>query len=223
MIEFHWAGITFLLADCGGGRLLNDIPMHYHSKNSYELHFITEGKGTLQTENNEYSLQKGDFFITGPLVKHAQLSDKSNPLQDIFIYLQVKKADNLNNGAKLFFNTAFCFYNQFDFTVPSQILLEYKNRLFSREDMISGLLKQLLTIIIRIYDENSADSSFLSDSLDEQRFLIIENMFLYKKDLTLSALASRLGLSERQTQRFLKTHYNKSFRDKIKEFNSEHK
>ena len=217
MIEFHWSGIIFLLADCGGGRLLNDIPMHYHSKNSYELHFITEGKGTLQTENNEYPLQKGDFFITGPLIKHAQISDKSNFLQDIFIYLQVKKVNDKNNGAELFLNTDFCFYHKFDFSVPRQILFEYKNNFFSKEDMISGLLKQLLTIIIRVYDENSHDSSFLSDSLDEQRFLIIENMFLYKKDLTLSSLASRLGLSERQTQRFLKTHYNKSFREKLKE------
>ncbi len=217
MIEFHWAGITFLLADCGGGRLLNDIPMHYHSKNSYELHFITDGKGTLQTENNEYSLQKGDFFITGPLIKHAQISDKSNFLQDIFIYLQVKKANDKNNGAELFLNTDFCFYNKFDFTIPSQIILEYKNNFTSKEDMISGLLKQLLTLIIRIYDENSPDSSFLSDSLDEQRFLIIENMFLYEKNLTLSALASKLGLSERQTQRFLKAHYDKSFRDILKD------
>lgn len=217
MIEFHWSGITFLLADCGGGRLLKNIPMHYHSKNSYELHFITDGKGRLQTEADEYNLNKGDFFITGPLVKHSQLSDKDNPLQDVFIYLQVKNTDNTGKTAALFLNADFCFYNQFDTKIPEQILFEYKNSFPAREDMLSGLLKQLLTGIIRRYGEDSPDLSVSYDSLDEQRFLIIENMFLYEKNLTLSALASRLGLSERQTQRILKTHYDKSFRDILKD------
>ena len=47
--------------------------------------------------------------------------------------------------------------------------------------------------------------------------MIIEKMFLYEKDFTLSQLSSNLGLCERQTQRLLKKYYGKTFTQKKKE------
>ena len=48
------------------------------------------------------------------------------------------------------------------------------------------------------------------DNLNDKRFAIIEQAFLYEKDLTLTKLSTMIGLCERQTQRLLKKYYKKS-------------
>ena len=63
MIEFEWSGARFVLADCGGGVLGEEIPMHCHSDGSYELHFITGGEGTLITRAGEYKMRTGNFLL----------------------------------------------------------------------------------------------------------------------------------------------------------------
>ena len=46
-MDFIWNKIQFVITDLGGGKLGEKIPMHAHAKGCYELHFVTEGKGTL--------------------------------------------------------------------------------------------------------------------------------------------------------------------------------
>lgn len=46
-MDFIWNKIQFAITDLGGGKLGEKIPMHVHAKGCYELHFVTEGKGTL--------------------------------------------------------------------------------------------------------------------------------------------------------------------------------
>ncbi|HBP71873.1 MAG TPA: hypothetical protein DD650_07645 [Ruminococcaceae bacterium] len=46
-MDFIWNKIQFVITDLGGGKLGEKIPMHVHAKGCYELHFVTEGKGTL--------------------------------------------------------------------------------------------------------------------------------------------------------------------------------
>lgn len=62
-MDFIWNKIQFVITDLGGGKLGEKIPMHVHAKGCYELHFITEGKGTLIADGREIELKKNDFFI----------------------------------------------------------------------------------------------------------------------------------------------------------------
>ena len=64
MIEFTWNNVAFLVTDIGGGVLGKRIPRHAHALNCYELHFITNGRGELETDDRVYHLKRGDFFIT---------------------------------------------------------------------------------------------------------------------------------------------------------------
>ena len=66
MISFVWHGLRFSVSEIGGGVLYGGIAPHTHSKNSYELHYITAGRGELETDTAVYKLQAGDFFVTGP-------------------------------------------------------------------------------------------------------------------------------------------------------------
>ena len=83
-MDFIWNKIQFTITDLGGGKLGEKIPMHAHAKGCYELHFVTEGKGTLIADGNKIELKKNDFFITGPNIRHSQNYDEQNPIEDVF-------------------------------------------------------------------------------------------------------------------------------------------
>lgn len=85
-MDFIWNKIQFVITDLGGGKLGEKIPMHVHAKGCYELHFITEGKGTLIADGREIELKKNDFFITGPNIRHSQNYDEQSPIEDVLVY-----------------------------------------------------------------------------------------------------------------------------------------
>ena len=88
IITFKWNDFDFTLIQLGKGVFKNDMAGHSHAKNSYELHYIVDGEGTLTTDNKAYALSKGDFFITGPNVYHQQSTNPHSPLTEIYNYLQ---------------------------------------------------------------------------------------------------------------------------------------
>jgi AraC-like DNA-binding protein len=217
MIKFNWNNVVFDITDIGGGVLNGEIPRHAHSKNSYELHFILDGKGELDIDTEKFALSKGDFFITGPNVYHSQSSDKDNPVDDIFIMLQAVNGDKANAISAVFLATHFCHIDEFDMAIPKEILTEYRNKDVDYKSAVSGLAIKLLTDIVRkLLPSNFADSSS-TENLNDRRFVIIEQAFLYIPNLTLSQLSNKIGLCERQTQRLLKKYYGKNFREKKKE------
>lgn len=217
MTEFEWCGIKFVLAHCGGGVLREVIPMHCHSASSYELHFITAGEGTLLTDHGEYKMRSGNFFVTGPGVNHSQIPDENNPAEDVFIYIQKKSASAGSGAAARFLNTHFFFTQQFETDAAQEILAEQRGNKPGREYAQAGLLINLLTRITRLYVPSGGEPFSGGENLNDMRFLIIENMFLYENDFTLKQLSDRLGICERQTQRLLKKYYGKTFREKKKE------
>ena len=222
MIDFTWNGVLFDITDIGGGLLDWDINRHAHSKSSYELHFIISGKGTLITDTKEYSLSKGDFFITGPNVYHGQNTDKNDPIQDIFIMLQAVNADKANALASAFLETHFYYSKHFDRSAAKQIFDEFKSKKIDYKSAVSGLSMKLLTDITRLLLPCGFTENATPENLNDRRFIIIEQEFLFNPKLTLTELSGKLGICERQTQRLLKKHYGKGFREKKKESRQPH-
>lgn len=220
MIKFLWNGIEWSVANLGGGALLEDIEPHAHSKNGYELHFITGGKGTLITEHKEYKLKKGCFFITGPEIKHAQCGSKDEFLTDVYIYLQKISSVKSNELGKKFLEKKFYFCENFNPLVPQMILQEYKTKPLGCETAIQGLIIYLLTEISRMYLPNENNIGIETDNLNIKRFVIIDNEFLYNKEVTLHSLSEKIGVCERQTQRLLKKYYGMCFREMKKQAKS---
>lgn len=216
-MQFHWNGITWQVADFGGGKLSGRIDGHRHSKDSYELHFITGGQGTLETDTAVYRLQPGDFFVTGPNVYHAQASDKAQPVEDIFIYLQKVSGAHPSALAEVFLATHFCFVRRFSAPSAATACRELREKKPGFETAAAGLLMQLLTDIVRLYLPADFWLPPAREVPDDKRLIILENAFLYEPNLTLRALSEKLGLCERQTQRLLKKYYGKTFRQKAAE------
>ncbi len=214
MISFVWHGLRFSVSEIGGGVLYGGIAPHTHSKNSYELHYITAGRGELETDTAVYKLQAGDFFVTGPQLLHAQRSDPHAPMEDIFIYLQKEAVLKKETVGDTFCETNFWFCREFPPSVLPVILSEYREKALDYETAVSGLLSKLLTDIVRQYvPKTYIHTKTPSENLNNRRFWLIENAFLDEKNLTLRALSEKIGLCERQTERLLQKYYGKSFRE----------
>lgn len=218
MISFVWHGVRFSAAKIGGGVLHGEIVPHAHSKNSYELHYITAGHGELETDTMVYKLGAGDFFVTGPQLLHAQRSDPNAPMEDIFIYLQKEDVQKPDAVGDTFCETNFWFCRAFPPEIPHMILAESRGKAPDYETAAGGLLSKLLTDIVRHYLPQAymyTDTSF--ENLYDRRFWLIENAFLDEDKLTLRALSEKIGLCERQTERLLQKYYGKSFREMKRE------
>ena len=214
MISFVWHGLRFSVSEIGGGVLYGGIAPHTHSKNSYELHYITAGRGELETDTAVYKLQAGDFFVTGPQLLHAQRSDPHAPMEDIFIYLQKEAVLKKETVGDTFCETNFWFCRKFPPSVLPVILSEYREKALDYETAVSGLLSKLLTDIVRQYvPKTYIHTKTPSENLNNRRFWLIENAFLDEKNLTLRALSEKIGLCERQAERLLQKYYGKSFRE----------
>lgn len=214
MINFNWQGVDFEIAAMGGGVLKNDIGGHIHSKNSYELHFIIGGKGTLITDSAEYQLKAGNFFVTGPGVYHAQGTDQEDFISDYYIYFQVTRMKEASAFAAAFLNTGFWFSESFDSSAAKEIVEEFRSKRAGYKSAVAGLMMKLLTDITRCYCPNDFPEADEAENLNERRFILIENAFLYNPTLTLQELSETIGVCPRQTQRLLKKYYGKSFREK---------
>lgn len=217
MINFKWNGIDFSITDIGGGKLGNDIPRHAHAKDSYELHFITAGSGRLITDEKEYELKSGDFFITGEGIYHQQIADREQPVEDVFMMLQVNNAQKVTAIGSVFLSNRFCFITDFDYSIPAQILKEYRKKMPDFSSAVAGLTMKTLTDITRLILPEEFIDNLSDNNLNDRRFVLIEQAFLYNDNLTLAKLSNIIGLCERQTQRLLKKYYGKSFREKKKE------
>lgn len=200
------------------------MPMHSHSRNSYEIHYVSYGYGILISNGKTYEITPGTLFVTGPEVEHEQISLQDNPMTEYCIYVkvssvgkQVSKASSLIDTFlqhPFWFGTGDNNYHE----LMKQILTELENRDSGYELVLEALLKQVILYLIRRYKSDSHaayPNTSVSSPANDLTYLIIEEAFLYDyKDITLENLARQVGLGKRQTERLLQLHYNKTFLQK---------
>ena len=215
-VDFHTLSICLEKLD-------TPMPMHSHSKNSYEIHYISYGCGTLITSNDRYDITPGTLFVTGPKVMHEQISVPEDPMIEYCIYIKVDTESKAKKGslADSFLRQDFWFGNGDNafHELMKRLLIELENREIGYELAIQALLSQVILYLTRKYREAdtvaNAAQTFPSGRTADLTYLLIEEAFLYNyMDVTLDSLASQLNLGPRQTERLLKLHYNKTFQQK---------
>ena len=83
-------------------------------------------------------------------------------------------------------------------------------------------MNELLVALIRNYNGSVETENYSKVSLNEKRTIICDEIFLFEyATVTLESLSSRLGLSVRQTQRFLQKAYGDGFINIRKRFRLE--
>lgn len=200
------------------------LPRHSHSKNAFELHYVTAGKGFVVLENQIFPLSPGVLYITGPNIAHEQIPDESESLTEFGLFFLISESESNSPLAAQFIKHELWLGDsgkEIDALVQA-ILWEKTNQKPGYRQKIPLLLAELMIECVRnfisdgkIYDNKlPVPSKKLSVDLlqEENTLLVIDEIFLCRyADITLEQLADSIGLSTRQAQRLLKKNYNKSF------------
>lgn len=216
MIAFKWNDFDFILLQFGKGVFKKNMAGHSHSKNSYELHFIIDGDGTLTTDNKSYALSKGDFFVTGPNIYHQQSTNPEKPLTEFYLYIQASDRKTNNALVSTFLSNHFYYSQNCELSyLVGKIIQEEKNQKWGYENIIAAYMQILLTEITRLYWPDFTVTKESKENLNDKRFILIEQAFINDPvGITLTKLSDIIGLCERQTQRLLDKYYGMSFSQK---------
>ena len=214
---------TFLVLNIVYERFLKSMPKHSHGNNSYELHYIPYGHGKVSIDDQIYNITPNTLYMTGPHIEHEQIPVKNDPMTEYCIYFKIQKnsshpAPDVDTVAYKFEKTHFWFgqYTQELYPLMQQIFFELEHRYTGYMIQVEALLQQCLVKIVRNYENRTQSKSHFSPSnLVDSKYIIVEECFLYEYEtITLEILSERLGLSIRQTERFLKEYYGKTFLQK---------
>ena len=200
-----------------------NTPSHAHSSNSYEIHFIPEGKGTLISNQCRYDLYPDILYTTGPHIEHQQYSDPDDPTYEYCIYLRIEELHNVKETASEkdilapFLHYPFWYGKD---CAGLQSTLEQIHEELSAPGsaaaiMLRALFMQFLVKILRNYaPDSNAAITYIPIPLVKAYILIEDSFLLEYNTITLKELSRRLGLSSRQTSRILYNRYGKNFLQK---------
>lgn len=214
---------TFLVLNIAFERFLRSMPKHSHGNNSYELHYIPYGHGKVSIDDQIYNITPNTLYMTGPHVEHEQIPVKNDPMTEYCIYFKIQKNSShppldVDTVAYKFENTHFWFGQDTQELYPlmQQIFFELEHRFTGYMIQVEALLQQCLVKTVRNYENRTQSKSHFSPSnLVDSKYIIVEECFLYEYEtITLEIISERLGLSIRQTERFLKEYYGKTFLQK---------
>jgi AraC-like DNA-binding protein/quercetin dioxygenase-like cupin family protein len=205
-------------------RFLRTIPNHSHGAHSYEIHYIPDGCGKAEIDGMYYQIKPGTLYVTGPHVEHFQTPSPEDPMCEYCVYLKITPEKNesrkpdLDSVAYHFQNYPFWFGqdSQNIHGLMQQLFFELEHKYLGYMEQVQSLLCQLIVRMVRNYQHlHLSGSKFSNPNLEDAKSLMVEEYFLYEyKDLSLTDLAQRLGISPRQTERFLKDTYGKTFLQK---------
>ena len=217
-ITFQLNHLTVKVLHINYGVFYQPFPKHSHGANFYEAHLVVSGSGTLIADGEAYPLSGGTLYMTGPFVSHEQLTQPEDPMDEYCIQFEVRENKEKKQGkaAKLLKETNFWIGpDKQNMSLLFELLTaEEEQKNIGYMQSVVSLCSLILVSLARNYDgcRQSADSVPLTP--DDKRMVITDNSFLYDHEtLTLTELARRLNLSTRQTERFLKKAYGKTFRE----------
>lgn len=220
-IQFSMDNISIHALNIVFERFTRTIPSHSHGNGCYEIHYIPFGYGKLAANRQYYDISPSTLYITGPHVEHAQTPILSDPMQEYCVYLKIRgSSQNLEKSPVIRAFTSMPFWigkdTQGIHTLMKQLFSELEHRYTGHQNQVRLLLSQLLIYTVRNYEQHTtSQASFTHNNTAESKSIIIEEYFLYEyQSLSLEALADRLKLSTRQTQRLLMEYYGKSFQQK---------
>ncbi|MCD8120603.1 MAG: AraC family transcriptional regulator [Lachnospiraceae bacterium] len=218
-ISFPVFGAVFHAPKLSVARMEQMIPRHSHGAGCYEIHYISDGYGTLLTEGTAYRITPNTLFVTGPHVEHAQIPLANDPMREYCVYLKAgRRTSRSSDLLNLFTSTRFWFGSDSG-QIPDimeHLFDELAGQQIGWKTQVETLLAQLVVSLVRHYSQESvAAAPAGSGNLADSASLIIEEYFLYHyQDLSLEELSGMLGLSVRQTERYFAEHYGKTFLQK---------
>ncbi|MCD8314728.1 MAG: helix-turn-helix domain-containing protein [Firmicutes bacterium] len=199
------------------------VSLHRHGKTFYEAHLICGGRGTLIIDSKDrYPLEKGSLYMTGPDIVHEQLTDSAMMMEEYCLGFEVNRPKGSTDSEA----SAALLSNRFWIGTDGgecealfeKLSLESRERKIGFQNNVKNLISSILVVLVRDCTGHAPSAEMSRSTLDDKRNIIIDVCFLQDyATITLEELSGLLGLSSRQTQRFLKKQYGKTFSEMKRE------
>lgn len=192
-----------------------------HCHSDFEFHLVPNGKGYINIEGEEFTVNKGEFYITGPYVMHSQVSDREMPMEEYCLECEINFLDTYisediiaskeNELLKNVLYTPYTYifkdiYNSIG--IFEEIINENLKRIpgffLNVQSLIISLIISLIRSVIKF--ENSIYKYTIPEkSIDSFRINRIINFveLNYKRNISLNDIAKVLFLSQRQINRIM--------------------
>ena len=225
-LSFSLGSTVFRLQRIVLESVVRPIPLHSHGNGCFEFHYVLSGSGSIFSDGTVYPAGPGAFYVTGPLIAHAQTSDPGSVMEEYCLYLKAaekrqpshRMTPELIDFLREVNGTRSCFLpdNPQLGQLMTAIFKESSRKETGYTIQIESLFKEILVRLIRsIQKVDSSKARRPASRTPDKTLLLIDEAFLYGyRDLTLEDLASQLNLSRRQTERLLKQYYGKTFQQK---------
>jgi len=211
LIEFTFYDIKFTLSDYKHQTIVTPYPLHYHINDSMEIHYVKYGRGTAIIDEKVYDIEKGHFYVTGGLITHGQIPAEDEIIEKYSLYLYFDTSKCKNDTILKIVRTPF-FIDKAKSDLESYLELietEFTNKSFGYKEMIIQAIKALMINIVRNYSLHL--SSIVNKDVRNSIFEIEQIINNECATISLSALAKRLYMSERDLQRYLAKNFSKNF------------
>lgn len=199
---------------------------HMHS--DFELHYIVAGNGTIALEDNEYKVEKGDFFVTGPNVAHWQIADDKTPMIEYCLKGSFDLSENEDNQvlikeAKrlidvLTYDAKRVIKNCKDIeTIFKKIYMESAEREIGYYQNIQNLIYELFIAAGRKFLIDISEYKVDEITLDEFRLKRI-NLYIddnMRDSITYDDIAKHIFVSNRHLSRIIKKQTGMTMHDYI--------
>lgn len=167
-IEFKIDDVKFVVTSISNKLITSTYPKHCHSKNSYEIHYIPSGYGSVIVDDISYEIGPNTLYTTGPGVFHEQIPNQDEPMSEYGINFDVFfKSEKVKKSSAVhtFLSNTFWFGqdNQNLIIIFKQIFEELSNRFTGYTYNLEALCKMLLILIIRNYEDSSRSFSILPE------------------------------------------------------------
>ena len=200
------------------------LPAHSHGENAFEFHYVVEGKGIVVMGENSHEVKSDFFYVTGPGVIHEQIPEKDGFLTEFGVYVQIPYKRYEADGvlATLLKNSCWLGPATGELkAIVAALKQELKEKKLGFQEKIQHMLAEFLIACARNFEYGRPQFRGRLGSGQSERGgrvysqLMLDEIFLYEyRDITLDSLARRMGFSVRQTQRWIRKVYGKSFQEK---------
>lgn len=194
-----------------------------HAHENYEFHYIIDGKGTVTMEGSTFEIQKGEFYISAPFVKHEQKTNLESPMQEFCIECKIDfegNADDVSPEMKKYkMITDLIGYRSYkDIKKIGECFYGIesiaKKNVFGTYTKIQLLSVQIITDCLGIvYEESSKIPNVMMNSINKQRITAIKNFIdaNISESISLKDVAKEFNYSERHINRLIIAEYSCSF------------
>ena len=200
---------------------IENIKSEHHSHQYIELLFSDKGYFDVETESGVLRVDKGEFCIIPTLVNHStDFKSNGGTLFGIMFFMKFKKSKSVSRFHKT--NSLFNFKTTRKFRLDEKCIkyfTDFMSEIRNPSDEVKLRNRYLFSLIflsITELLESEGDVCIEKPDIDfDKRFLEIENYIYsnYMNDITLSDIAEKIHLCERQLNRILKAHTGHSFKD----------